>query len=73
VVAGDTDSPDCLLILLSISVFSFLLFLFFNFLVFGSVQQIKLTYISFSAHVIIASRIVAQVSDNGHWLDNATG
>jgi len=32
------DSPDCLLLLLSMSVFSFLVFLFLHFLVVGSVR-----------------------------------
>jgi len=42
------DSPDCLLTLLSISVFYVLVFfLFFRFLVVGSVRQIKLTHVSF--------------------------
>ena len=41
-----TDSLDCLLILLSISVFAFSSS-FFHFLVFGSMQYIKLTYVSF--------------------------
>ena len=41
-----TDSPDCSLILLSISVFYFLVFLS-TFSVVGSVQWIKLTYVSF--------------------------
>ena len=39
--------------------FYFLVLLFFHFLVFGSVRQIKLTYASFWAHVKIASRIVS--------------
>ena len=33
-----TDSPDCLAILLSLSVFYFLVFMFFHFLVVGSVR-----------------------------------
>ena len=50
-----TDSPDCLLILLSISVFiSFSLSVFY-FLVVGSV----LTHVGFRAHVKIASRIAS--------------
>ena len=52
-----TDSPDCLLILLSISVFTFSLY-FPDFFVFGFVWQIKLTYVSFSAHFKIASPTV---------------
>jgi len=40
------DSPDCLLTLLSISVFYFLVFLF-HFLVVGFVRQIKLTRVGF--------------------------
>ena len=55
------DFPDCLLLLLSISVFilfSFF-FCFYTFLVVGSVRKIKLTYVGFRAHVKIASRIVS--------------
>ena len=52
-----TDFPDCLRIRLSISFFYFLLFLFFTFLVFGSVRKIKLTLHQLRAHVKIASRI----------------
>ena len=49
------DSPDCLLLFLSMSVF----YLQFFCLVFvGSVRQIKLTDVGFRAHVKIASRIV---------------
>ena len=33
-----TDSPDCLAILLSLSVFYFLVFMFYHFLVVGSVR-----------------------------------
>ena len=44
---------------LSISVFYFLVFLFFHFLVFGSMQLIKLTNVTFWAHVKIASRIAS--------------
>jgi len=51
------DFPDCLLLLLSISVF--LLFSFYTFLVVGSMRQIKLTHVGFRAHVKIASRIVS--------------
>ena len=51
------DFPDCLLLLLSISVF--LLFSFYTFLVVGSMRQIKLTHVGFRAHVNIASRIVS--------------
>jgi len=46
-----TDSPDCLPILLSISLFYFL--------VVGSVRWIKLTHVSFWLHVKIESRIVS--------------
>jgi len=54
------DFPDCLLLLLSISVFLlFSFFLFLHFLVVSSVRQIKLTYVGFRAHVKIASRIVS--------------
>jgi len=54
-----TDSPDCLLLLLSLSAFYVLVFLFQHFLVVGSVPQIKLTtQVGFRAHVTIASRIV---------------
>ena len=49
-----TDSPDCL----PISVFYFLVFLFFHFLVVGSVRYIKLTHVSFWLHVKVASRII---------------
>ena len=45
--ADFTDSPDCLPILLSIPVFYFVVFLFFHFLVLGSVRYIKLTHASF--------------------------
>ena len=41
--ADSADSPDCLPILLSISVFQFLAFSVFHFLVVVSVRQIKLT------------------------------
>jgi len=54
------DFPDCLLLLLSISVFLlFSFFLFYTFLVVVSVRYIKLTYVGFRAHVKIASRIVS--------------
>jgi len=54
------DFPDCLLLLLSISVFLlFSFFLFLHFLVVGSVRLIKLTYVGFRAHVKIASRILS--------------
>ena len=53
-----TDSPDCLPTLLSISVFTFKFF-FFYFLVFGSARKIRLTYLSFWAHVKIASHIIS--------------
>ena len=51
------DFPDCLLLLLSISVFfTFLVFFcFYTFLVVGSVS----TYVGFRAHVKIAFRIVS--------------
>ena len=54
------DFPDCLLLLLSKSVFLYFLvfFCFYTFLVVGSVRQIKLTYVGFRAHIKIASRIV---------------
>ena len=52
--------PDCLLLLLSISVFLLFSFSVFTlFLVVGSVRYIKLTYVGFRAHVKIASRIVS--------------
>ena len=55
-----TDSPDCLPILLSISVFTFLVFLFvLYFLVVGSLLYINLTHVGFRAHVKIASRVVS--------------
>jgi len=53
------DSPDCLLILASISVFLLFSFSVLRFLVVGSVRQIKLTRVGFRAHVKIASRIVS--------------
>ena len=54
------DFPDCLLLLLSISIFLlFSFFLFLHFLVVGSVQLIKLTFVGFRAHVKIASRTVS--------------
>ena len=54
------DSPDCLLLLISISVFYFLIFfLFLHFLVVGAVRWTKLTHVGFRAHVKIASRIVS--------------
>jgi len=54
-----TDSPDCLPILLSLSVFFyFLVFLYSIFLVFGSVL-IKMTYVSFWVHVKIVSHVVS--------------
>jgi len=56
------DSPDCLLLFLSIYVSYFLVFLFLHFLVVGSVQQIKLTHVGFRAHVKIASRIVSYIT-----------
>ena len=46
-------------ILLSISVFIFYFFYFFPILVVGSVHGIKLTNVSFRAHVKIAPRIVS--------------
>ena len=47
------DSPDCLLLLLSISVFTFLVFFsVLHFLVVGFVRQIKLTHVGFRAHVL---------------------
>ena len=52
------DSPDCLLLLLSIFrrlLFSF--FLFLHFLIAGSVRWIKLTHVGFRAHVKISYRI----------------
>jgi len=52
--AVSMDFPDCLVILLSISVFSFLFSTLFS----GSVWEIMLTHVSFWAHVKIASRIV---------------
>ena len=54
-----TDSPDCLPILLNISVFFFFSFSVFHFLVVGSVQQIKLTRVNFAVHVKVASGIVS--------------
>ena len=54
------DSPDCLLLLLSISVFYFS-FSVLHFLVVGSVRSIKLTRVGFRAHVKIAHRIVSQL------------
>ena len=53
------DFPDCLLLLLSISVF--LLFSFFSVFTLFSCRfrAIKLTYVGFRAHVKIASRIVS--------------
>jgi len=60
-----TDSPDCLPILLSIPVFYFLFFFgFFHFSVVGSVRQIKLTCVSFRAHVETASRVVFVTFEN---------
>ena len=53
------DSPDCLPILLSISVFYILVFLFPTFLIVGSVRQIKLTRVSFRLYVKIAFRIAS--------------
>jgi len=54
------DFPDCLLLLLSITVFLLFSFSVFTlFLVVGSVRSIKLTYVGFRAHVKIASRIVS--------------
>jgi len=50
--------PRLLLLLLSISVFTFSLFCF-TLLVVGSVRQIKLTHVGFRTHVKIASRIVS--------------
>ena len=47
-VTSKQDFPECLLILLS---YLFLLFSFSNFLVVGSVRQIKLIYITFWAQV----------------------
>jgi len=53
------DSPDYLLLLLSISIFYyFLVFLFLHFLVACSERQIKLTHVGFRSHVNIASRNV---------------
>jgi len=46
------DSPDCLLLFLSISILYFLVFLFLHFLVVGC-------HVGFRAHVKIASRIVS--------------
>ena len=58
------DFPDCLLLLLSISVFLLFRFsVFYTFLVVGSVRYIKLTYVGFRAHVKIASRIVSYRKD----------
>ena len=56
-----TDSPDCLSIglLLGTSVFCVLVFLFFHFLVVGSVRYIKLTRVRFWMHVKMASGIVS--------------
>ena len=53
------DFPDCLLLLLSISVFLLFSFSVFTLLVVGSMRQIKLTHVGFRAHVNIASRIVS--------------
>jgi len=50
------DSPDCLLLLRSISVSYFLVL---HFLVVVSVRLIKLTRVSFQANINIASRIVS--------------
>jgi len=46
--------------------FTFLVFPFFQFLVVGSVQQIKPTHVSFCLHVKIASRIVSYRSCTGN-------
>jgi len=48
---NSTDSADCLPILLRMSVFYFLVFLFHLFLVFDSLRQIMLTYVSFWARI----------------------
>jgi len=53
------DSPDCLLLLLSMSVFLLFSFSVLHFLVVDSVRQIKLTHVGFRAHVKIASRIIS--------------
>jgi len=56
------DSPDCLLLLLSISVFYLVLLSFFSvlhFLVVVSVRSTKLTHVGFRAHIKTASRSVA--------------
>ena len=69
-----TLSLDCLLIVLSIHFFKFLLFLFFHFLVVGSMRLIKLTYVSFWVHIIIASRIMScsMKTRVSHRLSNVT-
>jgi len=56
------DSPDCLLLLLGISVFLLFGFsVFLHFLVVGSVRWIKRTHVGFRAHVEIVSLIVSYV------------
>ena len=61
------DFPDCLLLLLSISVFLRFSFVsvFYTFLVVGSVRWIKLTHVGFRAHDKIASRIVSSGDTRG--------
>ena len=56
------NSPYCYVLPILLSIFVFTIFIFFHFLVFGSVRQIKVTYVSFRAHVIIASRTVSSTT-----------
>ena len=67
-----TDSPDCLPILLNISVFIFSFF-FFHFLVLGSMRSIKPTFVGLQAHVKLVYRIVrvavrSLANQFGFWL-----
>ena len=52
--------PQTFTVTSSIGCFYFLVVLFYNFVVVGSVRYIKPTYVGFRAHIKIASRIVAQ-------------
>jgi len=52
--------PQTFTVTSSIGCFYFLVVLFYNFFVVGSVRYIKPTYVGFRAHIKIASRIVAQ-------------
>ena len=53
------DSSDCLLLLLSISVFYFLVFLFYTIYLSFPCGRFRLTRVGFRAHVKTASRIVS--------------